>query len=176
MEQDLVIKKYEELYRLSKEGLDEELSRFKRVDEKASRYFSALSILLVVSGFAGRPTLEAMLPPTTLWDWLSVGCGLALLLSLLTAVLVVFSVLRTSYQLTKMPVSHELVRFFDDHQYLDIIYALSKGNVEAVDENRRVSDQKIFRLAWGYRLILLSIFFMALFMLTIVVGAWNVAP
>jgi hypothetical protein len=171
-EQELVIRKYEELYKLSKDGLDEELARFKRLDDKASIYFSVLSILLVISVFAGKFTLDLILPPTILLEWICFSLAMAFIGSLLMALLFVFSVLRTSYILTKIPVSHELITFFDEHTYLDVIDALTRGNVGAVEENRKVSDQKIQKLIWGYRLSLLSIFLIAIFTLAIVANFW----
>lgn len=153
------IRKYEELYKLSKDGLDEELGRFRRLDEKASNYLSVLSILLIISGLAGQSTIELIIPPTSIWDWLCLASGVAFFASLLIALHFVFSVLKTSYLLMKIPISTELIKFFDDNDYLDIIYALTKGNVGAVSENRMVSDRKVRNLTWGYRLTLVSVFF-----------------
>ena len=55
--------KYLELYNLSKEGLKEEFSGYNRIEEKASRHLTVLSILLVVSTFTGNFALDKVVPP-----------------------------------------------------------------------------------------------------------------
>jgi len=52
-----------ELYNLSKEGLKEEFSRYNRIEEKASRHLTVLSILLVASTFTGKFALDKVVPP-----------------------------------------------------------------------------------------------------------------
>ena len=44
--EELRIKKYEELYAVAKKSLEDELSRFERIENKVGRYFTGLAILL----------------------------------------------------------------------------------------------------------------------------------
>lgn len=171
MEPEPSIKKYEELYKLSKEGLDEELSRFRRLDEKASRYFTVLSILLVALSLAGWFALDLFLPPSNILDWLCLSTAIPVFLCCLVALYFIFSVLRTQ-PLTKFPVDNELLQFFNKHRYLDILYALTRGNINAVAENRAITDRKTRRLTWGYRFIVVLIIFLLVFALAIVARTW----
>lgn len=52
-EQRLDLKKYEELYSVTKAGLQDEHARYGRLDEKASRHLAALSLLLAAAGGSG---------------------------------------------------------------------------------------------------------------------------
>lgn len=45
-EEELALRRYAELYEYSKEVLAEELARSYRADEKASKYLTALSLVL----------------------------------------------------------------------------------------------------------------------------------
>lgn len=172
IEDKLQIKKYEELYKLSKDGLDEELKRFHQLDEKASRFLSVLSILLVVSGFAGKFAVESVVPPVNLLDWLCLVSALVFIISILIALLIVFSVLMIQ-NLIKIPMSKTLINFFDTYIYLDAIYALTKGNIDAVTENRNITDRKVKKLTWAYWIIFISIIFAIIFVFAIVVQKWN---
>jgi hypothetical protein len=169
--EDDEIKKYEELYKLSKEGLKEELERFKRVDEKASRYFSVLTGLLAVLGLAGKFTIDYFIPPSLAMDWICLSVGIILILCVLGAYAWIFSVLRTQ-ALTKVPMSQELVDFFDTNRYIDIVYALTKGNIEATIENRSVTDRKTARLTRGYWFIVGSVVLVTVFGFSALTRLW----
>jgi len=153
---DESLKKYEELYALSKEGLAEELDRFKKIDDKASRYLTFASFFIVVLGLAGKPVADLALRSGSLPFWILSLATLAFMMSTLLAVWHLFSTFRI-HSLKKFPMSDELVEFFDTNTYLNIIYALTRGNIQATLENRQVNDEKAFQLRRAYILLLVSI-------------------
>ncbi len=135
---DESLKKYEELYALSKEGLEEELIRFKRIDDKASTYLTFAGFFIVVLGLAGKPVADLAIRAGTAPFWVLAAALLRFMCSILLAVWNLFSTLRI-HALKKFPMSDELLEFFGRHTYLDIIYALTRGNVDAALENRQIN-------------------------------------
>lgn len=89
--------------------------------------------------------------------WILVVLGFAIILTTLPSIWLLFSVLRVQ-SLKKPPMSDVLVRFFSKNTYLDILYTLAKGNIQATQQNRIVTNEKTQTLTWAYRLMVGSIF------------------
>jgi hypothetical protein len=119
-----MIQKYEELYQLSNESLAEELQRSHRIEEKASRFFAVLSLLLALSGISGKFILTSVIPPKNWIDFICMSFAILFVLSALSGLYFTFKVFQLSY-LVKAPVDNDVIKFFDDNEYLDIIYALN---------------------------------------------------
>ena len=54
--------KYEELYKHSKYVLDEEISRFGRIEDKAARFITVVTSLLAVFALTGRQLFGELIP------------------------------------------------------------------------------------------------------------------
>ena len=68
-EKELVLRKYAELYEHSKAVLAEEIARSSRTDEKASKYLTALSLVLGALVFFFQQLVEKnLLPPKGMLD------------------------------------------------------------------------------------------------------------
>lgn len=156
------VKKYEELYELTKSGLADELEGIRQLEEKASRYLSVMGVLLGISSLGVKLVIEAILPTRTFFDGLVTGILVFFLLLAFCTILTLFTVFKTK-GLSHFPINNELIEFFNKNNYLDSIFALTRGNVDAVQTNRSVRLDKIRRLSYGYILMILSIAFLALF-------------
>ena len=84
-----------ELYKLSKEVFKEEQERFNRLDEKASKYFTVLTVLLVIYGFFGKWIIENLKTPYSDIEKLLILTNFILLLLILGSLYSVFNVLKT---------------------------------------------------------------------------------
>ena len=86
--------KYEELYKLSKEVFNEEQSRFNQIDQKASYYLSALTLLLGVTGVFTNRLIKQFLPPHSRVEFVLFVLAVLIVISLVVSWLAIFSVLR----------------------------------------------------------------------------------
>jgi len=147
---------------LTKSGLADELEGIRQLEEKASRYLSVMGVLLGISSLGVKVVIETILPTKTFFDGV-VTIILALFLVLaFSTILILFTVFKTR-ALSHFPINSELIDFFTQHNFLDSIFALTRGNVQAVETNRSVRLDKIRRLSYGYILMIWSIAFLAMF-------------
>jgi len=148
--------KYQELYTLSKETLNEELDRFNRIDEKASKYLTVLTFLIGIYGFFCNWIIRDLLPPNSFLDWMLLVVGGVLFIAVSISWALVFWALRQR-TVVKIPLSDEMLKFFHDNRLVDIYYTLAKRNKEALQENRCVTNRKAKILQYGYIAITITI-------------------
>jgi len=161
MEED-PIKNYIELYELTKSGYADEMAGIRELEEKASRYLSVMGILLGVSSLGAKFIIDNF---SSFQTWFDAAVNAILFMFLLLAFITtysLFTIFKTS-KLNHIPINQELVDFFSHHSYLDSIFALTRGIVDAVATNRIVRLEKIRRLSDSYILMICSIFLLALF-------------
>jgi hypothetical protein len=154
------MEKYKELFNLSKEILNEELNRYRSLEEKASKYISALTVLIGIYAFFVSQLFPRLFPPQEILDWLLGAILFLLFISIITSWFFIFKILRVSY-LSKTPLT---IEFFDEHRLVDIYYAIARTNHKALIENRKTNDYKSKLLGQGYQamritMILTIIFF-----------------
>jgi hypothetical protein len=153
---EMEIDKYKELYNLSLEVLKEEQDRFNRIDEKASKYFAVITFLLGAFGFFGKIIIDKARPPFSNFEWVLIILAFIILLLLAASFFIIFTVLRIQ-RLKVLPLTLEMLEFFNDNRLIDIYFALSKGNEEAVRENLEVTKYKANMLNIGYILINITV-------------------
>jgi len=166
------VEKYKELYDLSKEVLKEELSRFTRVDDKAAKYLSVLTLVAGAAAYFGKWVIDNLIPPKTVLEWALVIIAAFLCATIFVSWFLIFNALRL-HNLTKLPLNDETIKFFDDNRMIDIYYALAKGNRDALKVNRDTTDLKSRRLYHGYKAIIVSGFILVAFLSLFVVHSWN---
>ena len=166
------MEKYKELYELSKEVLKEELSRFTRIDDKAAKYLSVLTLAAGAAAYFGKWVIDNLIPPKSSLEWVMVTLAALLCAAIFVSWFFIFNALRL-HNLTKPPLNDEVIKFFDDNNMIDIYYALTKGNRDALKVNRDTTDRKSRRLYDGYNAIIVSGFILVAFLSLFVVHSWN---
>jgi hypothetical protein len=169
---DVKMEKYKELYNLSKEVLKEEKDRFNWIDEKASRYFPVLTVMAGASGFFGKWMIDNLIPPQTALGWFLIMSGVLLFLSVFASWFLILSVLRMR-PVEKIPLNPEMIQFFDKNEMLDIYYALTRGNMNALENNRKTTERKSKMLHLGYSATMASGLLLILFLSLFVIHTWN---
>ena len=149
-EKELVLRKYAELYEYSKAVLAEELARSYRADEKASKYLTVLSLVLSAFVFFFQQLEnKKLLPPQGMLDCLIFLSMIVLFVAFLVAWWFVFSCLRID-KFMKPPLDQDTLEFYDSKRLIDIYYAMTKGNMNALMYNKGVGDRKAQALYHGY--------------------------
>jgi hypothetical protein len=164
--------KYEELYRLAKDLVEQTEARFDTIDAKAANYLSVLTLLIGAAAFFLKWVTDALIPPVGLLQWTLSLVALSIASSVVAAWLTVFRVLR-SHRLRMPALNDEMIQFFDAHEETDIYYALARSYKAAWAQNEIVNDTKLQDLARGYRLIILTVALLATFAGLYTVYVWN---
>lgn len=166
------LEKYKELYMLSKEALNEEMGRFARIDEKASKYLSILTLLAGSVAYFEKWVIENLVPPITALEWILVILATILCAGIFLSWFFIFNSMRL-HSVTKPPLNDEMIKFFDDNKLIDIYYALTKGNKEALRKNRVTTDRKSKQLYYGYNTLITSGVVLVAFLTLFFIYSWN---
>ena len=148
--------KYKELYDISIKVMEEEQQRFNRMDEKAVKYFSVITFLLGICVFLGKPLMSENIPPNNLIGWAILMLSGVAFVSLFVAWLFCFFAIK-QHIVEKMPLNDEMIKFFNENRLIDIYYALTKSNKNALAINRNQTNKKSSFLANAYRCILVAV-------------------
>lgn len=160
--------KYQELYELTKAGLSDELEGIRQLEEKASRYLSVMGLVLGISTLGVKFVIETIVSSRTLFDAILIAVLVVFLLFAFISILVLFKVLKTR-GLSHFPINQSLLDLFQKHNYLDSIYALTRGNIEAVAFNHKIRLEKIQTISNGYLLMVCAISTLALFTVSLII-------
>jgi hypothetical protein len=172
-EKELALRKYAELYEHSKAVLAEELARSHRADEKASKYLTALSLVLGALVFFFQQLVDKkLLPPQGMLDCLIFQAMIVLFAAALLAWWFVFSCLRND-KFIKPPLDQGTLDFYDSTSLIDIYYAMTKGNMNALAHNKGVGDRKSQALYRGYWAMNVAVIAVAVLFLSLLVRQWN---
>jgi len=163
------LEKYKELFELSKDVFAEELSRSERIDNKASKYLTALTFLLGVFAVFNKQILQSTIPPENSLEWIIIIVDILLLFLMVVAWFVIFSVFKI-HQYAKIPID---VDFFDNNELIDIYYAMSKGLKSNNEQNKENGDKKSKRLYHGYILIQIIVILLCIFSFLLVAKSWQ---
>lgn len=160
------IENYVELYELSKRLYFEEFEAIRQLEEKAGRYIAVIGILLAATSIGGKDIFEKIGQLDNILDIVTVillFASVGLLLWALSALIRIFQ----KQELSHIPMNQDMIDFFSQHTYLDSIFAMTRGNAEAIKKNREVRFSKLRHLSVGYDAMRFAIAFVGLFTLAI---------
>jgi len=130
---------------------DDEISRFRELDNKISRYLSAYSILIALTGFVGINLRFLLDGQSTNWLVLINYIFLAIvLLLLIPGWYYLLSALKLE-NLQRFAYDESIIRFFSDNSYIDIKYALSYRAKDAIEYNVEAGNKKSKKIAKAFK-------------------------
>jgi hypothetical protein len=147
--EDLQLKKYEELYNLTKTELEKGHSRFAAVEEKANRQFSLLVVLL---GFVSIGAPEyASIVKSHATCWRRFFTYLYPLLAINVLVSIFFYMRAISFARYKnIILDKEMFDHFKANRYVDVIYSLSKRYAGDLRIMNAAIERKVNRAAVAF--------------------------
>ena len=163
--------KNEELYKYSKDVLDEEFQRFKKIDDKATRYLSILTAIIGIYALLGRLTFANLIPPENIVQGVTLVLGISVLAALLYSWYLLFKAVRL-HEVKKPPLTDEVFNYFNGNDTSDILYGLAWNNKLAFETNRKTSDEKTKILSKGYRSIAIAVSLLVLFVISSGINEW----
>jgi hypothetical protein len=153
---DLKVKKYEELYKLSKEALVTENQRFEAAEVKVARYLSLIVLLLGASGVGGAEFSRLFRTAhTALGHTFLVAYFLTVLFAVMAATFFLRALAVQSVLV--MPLGNEVVAHFDRNTYLDSIYWWSREFQGAAVRMRAETNYKFKLATTGYAMFVTAV-------------------
>ena len=139
---DLELKKYEELYCLSKELLEKEHDRFVNIEDKTQKHFT---IMVVILGFISFNIDEYLQIWQDYTDYLDISFLIILpMLAVLVFTSLFFYIKAISFGKYKsLNLNSDMFAHFKHNRYIDIIFSLSKRNAEDLEINKLLTNKKI---------------------------------
>jgi hypothetical protein len=168
----VAMSKYEQLYHLAKDLVEQTEARFDTIDAKAANYLSVLTLLIGAAAFFLKWVTDTLIPPAGVLQWTLSVVALGVGSCVVAAWLTVFRVLR-SHRLRMPALNDEMIQFFDANEEVDIYYALVRRYEQAWAQNEMVNDTKPRDLARGYRLIILTVVLLTAFAALYTAYVWT---
>lgn len=144
--------KYEVLYNLSIEVYKERSNSFQHIQEKASKYLTALTFLLGFSLYYIKWLFEKLPLEYILIDWIMIVESAILFISLIVTWFTILRILRVE-NFKVLPLDDELLNFFLENKQIDIFYTMAKGIKQSVEINNKNYDRKSGLLSTSYNLL-----------------------
>lgn len=163
------MEKYKELYDLAIAVHNEEINRFNRLDQKASRYLSVFSILIAVLVGMSKWLIETFIPIATFFDAVILIMFFILGLIFIVGWYYSFAVLK-NHNLAKIPINREIIDFYNNNTLINIYFTMSKSVKNANFVNSTINDSKSKSLGRSYYSILIGIFSLIVLFLLIFVS------
>jgi len=161
------MKKYLDLLKLTEKLYDDEIKRFRGIDEKASKYITVYSVLLVAEGILiSIISTNKIIPFSPLFFVVLSPLIISIILILIALLLLSFSL--KVEELQRIQYDSNMIDFFDDNMRLDIVYALSKRYTEATINNTEKGNKKTKNITSAHKLFLPSVFLIFLGVLFII--------
>jgi len=148
-------KRYEELYKYSKEVYDEQKKRVENVELKAARFLPLLALLLGVGAIGIKETAVIL----KISPGISVFFVIPYFFFYITSICSIFAFLGTvAIRSVKSPsVDENVIEYFNQHQYLAIIYSFSHSYLEYARAASETARRKYEALKWAYRMLVASV-------------------
>lgn len=164
------MKKYEELYNHSKYVFDEEISRFSRIEDKASKFITVITSLLAVYALIGKQLFGDLFPPENCLEGILIILAFLVLLGLLASWGFAF---RTMYiqGIKKAPLNNQVLSFYDENKLIDIYYGMAKGFSSSLVYNEAINDLKAKNIKRSYWCIVLTVICFTLFVIVSAIDA-----
>lgn len=162
--------KYEELYKHAKYVFDEEVARFGRVEDKAAKFITVVTSLLVVYALTGRQLFGELMPADNYSEKLLLIFAALVLVGLLASWGFAFQALHVQ-GVKKAPLNEKLLSFYNDNELINIYYGMAKQFSASLEHNRAITDLKAQSIKRSFWCIVATVIFFTLFTIASAVNA-----
>ena len=149
------IEKYKFLYEYSRAGFEDELQRFRNMEDKTAKFLSFLSIIIVSYTLMLRFYSDLLFPIESCLQWIAIVSILITYIGLISS----WGALFRSLVLTKMPrlpLDKSTVEFVENNDLITVYYHLSLTSVNALSQAKESNVGKSKLLNIGSRDIAFS--------------------
>jgi len=154
--QKLELKKYERLYDLTLKGLEHEIERYRILDTKINYYLAILAILFGVSTTLAPKIIESTPNIISIITIIFLVLLCVMYVAIISSLVLLVLALKLT-KITSYPVSNTTLRYFQDQNYVDILYRISEAMIESIFLNRKRIEKKTTNAHRGFRLLFISL-------------------
>lgn len=162
----------EELYKYSQYVYEEELSKYSRIDDKATKYLSVLIAVIGVFSLLGKQLFGDIIPPENIIQIFSLIFATLLFSGLVYSSYLLFGVLNLQ-TIQKIKLDDDMIIFFKSYSKFQILEAISVDYKKATINNEKCTTKKVKILTKAYNSIAITSVFLFLFIAISIVNEWN---
>ncbi|KPM00437.1 hypothetical protein [Vibrio splendidus] len=153
--------KYEFLYNYAKNAFDEELARFKNLEEKASRFISLYSILIAAFTAVVTASVEMIMPLDNWYNWLILSIIVLTYLSFISSWSFLFRALKFM-DMPRLPLDENFLKQFRERSLTTNHHALALSCSNALKYARQANGQKSKLLQKAHQEIVVSVWLLTI--------------
>jgi hypothetical protein len=164
--------KYEFLYDYARSSFDDELQRFKNIEDKANKYISLFSVLIV--GFTAliRFSGKSLLSPENFIDWLTLIVVFITYISFLSSWSFLFRSLKF-IDMPRLPLDDDFLANYRTNDLPTNHYGLAVTCKNALDLARKSNAQKSRYLRKAYSEIVFSVWLLSISLILLSLSTLN---
>ncbi len=164
--------KYEFLYYYAKSALDDELQRFKNHEDKANKFISLLSIVIVGYTVIIKTYSDTFFPPSRFLEWLCLTLVSITFLALVSSWSKLFSSLNF-IQMPRLPLDNEFIEKYKNQSLPTNQYTLSITCENALKFARKSVEKKSDLLMKAYEEIAFSAWLITISTIIMVITSYT---
>jgi len=164
--------KYKFLFEYQKSLYEEEITRFKRLEEKAMKYLSAITFALGGYIFLIRSTIDKILPPHNTLEYLIILSIIVTFICFISAWSLVFRTIQLS-NIVKMPSNNDIIEYFKDNTKETVYLGLSRKYSEAIIEIEKYYAIKVAFAKKAYTDITGTVWLLSISVILIFIKQWS---
>lgn len=147
--------KHEFLYDYGRAAFEDELQRFKNIEDKSTKYLGLLSVGVIAYTIIIRFYSGSIYPAESLFQWLACAAVAITYIAMISS----WSLLYRSLvfkPMPRLPFDEDFINEYEPKSLSTIHFALARTCVEAVKHARQCNSEKTNLLVKGYNDIALS--------------------
>ena len=163
--------KYKALFEYMKDAFLEESGRYKKLEDKAIKYLSSITIAVSAFVLLLRWSLGELIPASGCLDYLVIIISFITLLSLSYSWYFLFLSIKLQ-TVFKMPSGNEVTEMFKKNKLESVYLALAKRYSEATEKKSKEYMNKLKNVQRGYKGVLFAGVSFIVFVLLLILHTW----
>jgi len=164
--------KYKFLFEYQKNQFDEEINRYRRLEEKALKYLNVITFALGAYLFLIRQIIEQVIPPTNLLEWLITISVFITFICFLSSWSLIFRAIKLS-DIVKMPSNDDTILYLKNNTKETVYLGLSKKYSEAIKKVEENYSKKLDFVQKAYTDIGGTIWMLSISIALILIREWS---
>ena len=164
--------KYKLLFEYQKSLYEEEINRYRRLEEKAMKYLSAITFAMGAYIFLVRWAIDKILPPSNLLEYLITVSIIFTFLCFISSWSLVFRAIKLS-NIVKMPSNEAIIEYFKENTKETVYLGLSRKYSEAIVEIEKYYAIKLDFVKKSYNDIAGTVWALSISVMLIFIKQWR---
>jgi len=169
---DVDTEKYKFLFEYQKSLYEEEINRYRRLEEKAMKYLSVITFSMGAYIFLVRWAIDKILPPNNLLEYLIIISIIFTFLCFISSWSLVFRAIQLS-NIIKMPSNNDIIEYFKENAKETVYLGLSRKYSEAIIEIEKYYNKKLNFVQKSYTDIAGTVWALSISVILIFIKQWS---